>query len=195
MAFLRSIGNNKEPDDETLIRGYKSSGELSYLGRLYERYMPLVYGVCLRYFEEEAAKDAVMQVFELLVEKLRQHEVRHFRSWLHVLTRNYCLMQLRSARGKGIQERADAADLVEKADFSHPEDGVSPEADLQAMERCMDTLPEEQRRSVDLFYLKEKSYKEIAALTGYEPKKVKSYIQNGRRNLKICIERQRHEQA
>jgi RNA polymerase sigma-70 factor (ECF subfamily) len=40
-----------------------------------------------------------------------------------------------------------------------------------------------------LFYLEQKCYKDIADLTGYDLNKVKSAIQNGKRNLKICMER------
>lgn len=132
-----------------------------------------------------------MQIFEELIVKLQQHEVQNFKSWLHVLTRNHCLMKLRSMKNReGREISLDGLPVMENEQFVHHEGGTTLEANLQGMERCMETLPEEQKRSVDLFYLKEKSYKEVADLTGYEMKKVKSYIQNGKRNLKICMEQQ-----
>ena len=91
MAFLHH-NIMKDADDPALIQEYKSSGKLDYLAALYQRYMNLVYGVCLRYFDEEASKDAVMQIFEELIVKVKQHEIQNFKSWLHVLTRNHCLM-------------------------------------------------------------------------------------------------------
>ncbi|WP_246197618.1 RNA polymerase sigma factor [Chitinophaga agrisoli] len=175
--------------DADLIREYKSSGGMDHLAALYQRYMNLVYGVCLRYFDEAASKDAVMQIFEELIVKLQQHEVQNFKSWLHVLARNHCLMKLRSMKMKeGRQVSLEDRPLMENEEIAHHENGFSLEDNLQAMEKCMERLPEEQQKSVQLFYIQEKSYREVAVLTGYEMKKVKSYIQNGKRNLKICME-------
>lgn len=181
----------EEADDAALIRQFKATGQLNYLAALYQRYMDLVYGVCLRYFDEAASKDAVMQIFEELIGKLLQHEVQNFKSWLHVLARNHCLMKLRAMKNReGRQVSIEDRPLMENEEILHHENGFSLEDNLQTMEKCMETLPEEQKKSVDLFYLQEKSYREVAALTGYEMNKVKSYIQNGKRNLKICMEQQ-----
>jgi len=175
-----------------LLYQYKNTGSLEVLGILYHRYMPLVYGVCLNYFkEEEASKDAVMQIFEELVVKLKVHEVQNFKSWLHVLTRNHCLMALRKSAKNNTVSLEDA--FVENGDFVHLDIDDTKERQLKVMEKCMDTLPEEQKVSVDLFYLQEKCYKEVADITGYEMLKVKSYIQNGKRNLKICMEKNSSE--
>ena len=190
MAFLHHNIMN-DADDAVLIEEFKRSGQLDYLAALYQRYMNLVYGVCLRYFDEEASKDAVMQIFEELIVKLHQHEVQNFKSWLHVLTRNHCLMKLRSMKNReGREISLEGLPVMENDSFAHHENGVNIEMHLQGMEKCLETLPEEQKRSVDLFYLKEKSYREVADITGYDMKKVKSYIQNGKRNLKICMEQQ-----
>lgn len=182
-------------DDLALIRKYKATTELRYVGDLFNKYLPLVYGVCLRYFEEEPAKDAAMEVFEILADKLKQHEVYNFKSWLHVLTRNHCLMILREKkRNEGHLSQLNETQLMEKDLSVHHEkdNGIALEEDLQALEKCLETLSPEQKVSVDLFYLKEKCYREIADQTGFELKKVKSYIQNGKRNLKNCIEKQQH---
>jgi RNA polymerase sigma factor (sigma-70 family) len=190
MAFLHH-NIMKDADDAALIQEYKRSGQLDYLAALYQRYMNLVYGICLRYFDEEASKDVVMQIFEELIGKLQQHDVQNFKSWLHVLTRNHCLMKLRSMKHReGREISMEGIPVMENDSFTHHENGVSMEIHLQGMEKCLEALPEEQKRSVDLFYLKEKSYREVADITGYDMKKVKSYIQNGKRNLKICMEQQ-----
>jgi len=150
--------------------------------------MALVFGVCLTYFkDEEQSKDAVMQIFEELVQKLKIHQVQNFKSWLHVLTRNHCLMALRKSAKHHVVSLDDT--IVESDDFVHLDIDEAKESQLTVMEKCMESLPEEQRKSVDLFYLQEKCYKEVAEMTGYELSKVKSYIQNGKRNLKICIEK------
>ena len=175
-------------DDLALIASYKLNGDLEVLGVLYNRYMHLVFGVCFNYFrDEEQSKDAVMQIFEELVVKLKVHQVQNFKSWLHVLSRNHCLMALRKSSKNPTVSLED--NFVENADFVHLDTDDAKETQLKAMEKCMKTLTEEQRKSVDLFYLQEKCYKEVADITGYDMLKVKSYIQNGKRNLKICIEK------
>ncbi len=172
------------PDDDELLDNYRQSGDITFLGRLFERYMPLIYGVCLKYLkDEETAKDAVMSVFEELIVKVKQHEVKQFRGWLYVLTRNYCLMQLRSDKK---METIALDDVMEFTTFLHPEDN-NKEAALTALERCMQKLPATQKESINLFYLQEKCYKEITDITGFTLNEVKSYIQNGKRNLKICL--------
>jgi len=192
LKFIKNTTGIKDLDDATLLLRYKSTGSLDALGMLYNRYMHLVYGVCLNYFkEEEASKDAVMQIFEELIVKLKIHEVQNFKSWLHVLTRNHCLMALRKLAKNNTVSIDDT--FVENTDFVHLDIDDTKERQLTVMEKCMETLTEEQRKSVDLFYLQEKCYKEVAELTGYEMVKVKSYIQNGKRNLKICIEKNSSE--
>ena len=98
MKFIKNTSGNRETDDLSLVAAYQESGDLEVLGELYNRYMHLVYGVCFNYFkDEEQSKDAVMQIFEELVVKLKVHQVQNFKSWLHVLTRNHCLMALRKS--------------------------------------------------------------------------------------------------
>ena len=188
---LKFIKNNiriEEQDDASLISRYKASGSLDVLGILYNKYMHLVFGVCLNYLkDEEQSKDAVMQIFEELVVKLKIHDVQNFKSWLHVLSRNHCLMALRKNSRHETVSIEDT--FVENTEFVHLDVDDTKENKLTVMEKCMETLPEEQRISVDLFYLQEKCYKEVADITGYDMLKVKSYIQNGKRNLKICIEK------
>ncbi|WP_256002308.1 MULTISPECIES: RNA polymerase sigma factor [Pedobacter] len=188
MKFIKNIARIRDQDDAALIASYKASGDLETLGILYNRYMHLVFGVCLNYLkDEDQSKDAVMQIFEELVVKLRVHEVHNFKSWLHVLSRNHCLMLLRRTSRHSTVSLEDS--FVENQDIVHLDVDDVKEQKLTLMEKCMEKLPEEQRVSVDLFYLQEKCYKEVADMTGYDMQKVKSYIQNGKRNLKICIER------
>lgn len=187
MKFIRRK-HNEVLDESELIREYRISGDLTLLGELYEKYMSLVYGVCLKYLKnEEQAKDAVMQIFEQLISKLRMHEVSNFKSWLYSLARNHCLMELRSSQKHDFVNLEDYG--VENGLFLHQDDSGADEQELKKMEKCMEGLPDEQRISIDLFYIQQKCYKEIAELTGYDIKKVKSYIQNGKRNLKICMEK------
>jgi len=189
MKFFKRAAKPASTDDEGLLESYRQSGDLLVLGALFERYMPLLYGVCLKYLkDEEAAKDGVMGIFEELIIKVKQHEIKQFRSWVYVLGRNYCLMQLRS--GKRMEE-VSLDEVMEFTPFLHPEENNNKEEALNALERCMKKLTDGQRHSVQLFYLEEKSYKEVVEATGYSMNDVKSYIQNGKRNLKICLEKNR----
>lgn len=178
--------------DQDLIRAYKRNGDMQVLGELYAPYMELVLGVCMKYLkDQEAARDAVMNIFEELVDKLKKHEVDNFRSWLYVVARNHCLMQLRKEGKIKITEIPET--FMQSDDQAHLNGVMEKEAGLKAMEDCMETLPAEQKQSVSLFYLDGKCYQEIAEITGQEWNKVRSQIQNGKRNLKICIEKKQKE--
>ena len=188
MSFFSKPFKTDNTNDDALLNNYRTNGDLTVLGELFEKYVPLIYGVCLKFLrDEDAAKDAVMGIFEELIVKAKQHEVKQFRSWVYVLSRNYCLMQLRT--GKKMEE-VSLDEVMESTPFLHPDDSNKEEA-LKALERCMRQLNEVQRQSIDLFYLKEKCYKEITELTGFSMNDVKSYIQNGKRNLKICLGKNR----
>lgn len=161
---------------------------MDVLAILFQRYLDLLYGVCLKYLkEEEAAKDAVMQIFEELVLKLNKHAVDNFKSWLYTLAKNYCLMQLRTP--KNLKTIEFNVDFMQSEEEAHLNGIMQKEENFYKLEKCMQTLSAEQKMTVELFYLQNKCYKEIADETGIEWNKVRSYIQNGRRNLKICMEK------
>jgi len=160
---------------------------MKHLAELYQRYMDLAYAVSLKYLKDsEAAKDAVMEVFEELIEKLRRHEVTNFKSWLYTLVKNHCLMKLRSAqRNRSVIIEENSMQLAEDV---HQEVDEK-EWQLQQMSDCIGKLAEEQKVTIELFYLQQKCYKEITQITGLEWNKVRSLIQNGRRTLKICMDK------
>lgn len=186
----------KQPPDHTkseeaaLLSAYFKGGDITLLGKLYEPYMYMVLGVCLKYLKDaQQAQDAVMQIFEELVGKLRQHQVENFRSWLYTYSRNFCLMELRK-KNKLVKVELSDAVLMENTALVHlfkKEDDQ--EAQLQSMEACIQALKDNQKRCVELFFFKNKCYKEIADDTGYTLNQVKSHIQNGKRNIRICMEK------
>jgi RNA polymerase sigma-70 factor (ECF subfamily) len=173
--------------DEALLAQYRRTGEAALLGRLFERYMPMVYGVCLKVLKDPGkAEDAVMGIYEELDRKLKNHAVEHFRGWLHVLARNYCLMEWRKTQRQPVQHHApedmaryDAGDMGFDYELPTPHD---------ALEKCLGQLGPLQRQSVQWFYYENKSYKEIADMANEDLGKIRSHIQNGRRNLRICLE-------
>ena len=157
---------------------------------MFDRYVPLVYGVCLKYLHDaDEAQDAVMQLFEDLLPKVLQYEIKVFRTWLYRVTQNHCLQILRE-KERTIQVELHP-DFMESDEILHlldEEEGEENER-AQALRKCMEALPENQRISVTRFFMDELSYADIVQLTGYSLKSVKSYIQNGKRNLKICIDK------
>ncbi|HEX4958361.1 MAG TPA: sigma-70 family RNA polymerase sigma factor, partial [Lacibacter sp.] len=180
MIFLREHDITNASDAE-LVLLYREQGDVAVLGTLYQRYMDLIYGLCLKYLKDaDESKDAVMRIYEELVEKLRKHEVEHFKSWLYTLARNHCLMQLRRQKGKNSVEITEP--VMQNSDLWHQEDVLQKEEQLSTMEDCMQQLITEQKRCVELFYLQGKCYNEICEETGYDWNKVRSYIQNARRN-------------
>jgi len=188
LKFIQNISRRQEIDESALLADYRDTGDLQLLATLYEGYMPLVYGLCLKYFnDEEKSRDAVMQIFEELISKLRIHEVSNFKSWLYTLSRNHCLMAIRSSSKHDFVSIDNH--FMESESVLHLSKDEVPEEQILIMEKCMEALSNEQRLAVSLFYLEEKCYKEVSELTGFELNKVKSFIQNGKRNLKICIEK------
>ncbi|GAB4344777.1 MAG: sigma-70 family RNA polymerase sigma factor [Flammeovirgaceae bacterium] len=188
------ILRKKSLSDAELLEKYQQTSDLNYLGELYERYTHLVFGVCLKYLKnEDDSKDAVMQIFEKLIHSVRQQKIENFQKWLYVVVKNHCLMELRSAQSS---KKLHTSSLEEERFFMENESPLHPIADdieeekeeaLSQIEMAISLLPDEQRICVEMFYLKEKCYKEIEAITGYPLNKVKSYIQNGKRNLKILM--------
>jgi RNA polymerase sigma factor (sigma-70 family) len=188
--FLKFFAKDRQPDDLELVQQYRRTGDLGVIGKLFERHTEMVYLICLRYLEEEEeSKDATMQVFEQLIVALKRHEVTNFKSWLHSLTKNHCLQLLRSKRLKGKATQALTPEQHTTDGGLQLSDAEQQELALQALERGLVHLPAEQRTCLELFYLEQRSYKEIVGLTGCDMKQVKSYIQNGRRNLKNYIEK------
>jgi RNA polymerase sigma factor (sigma-70 family) len=188
VSFIKNISPSSLADKE-LVALYKQSGDMAVLGELYQRYMELVYGVCLKYYKEpETAKDSVMLIFEELVSKLKKHEVDNFRGWLHQLAKNHCLMQLRTPRNlKTVEFKTE---LVQSEENVHLNGVLEKEENFKRMEYCLGTLNPEQQEAIRLFYLDGKCYNEIVEITGQEWNQVRSFIQNGRRNLKLCMDKQ-----
>ena len=187
-APLRHIKSLVSLSDEELLAEFKKDFDQQMLAQLYLRYTDLVYGVCMKYFKNaEVSKDAVMNIYQELLTKLQTNEVQNFKSWLYVVVKNHCLMQLRREKKNITVEFTPA--VMQSEDFTHLDDVLEKENELKKLEFCIEHLPVEQKQSIQLFYLENKCYNEIVDTTGYDWNKVRSLIQNGRRNLKICMEK------
>lgn len=181
--------NISERTDEELLELHRTSGNTEYFGELYNRYMPLLYGLCLKYLQqEEKAQDAVMQLFEELLPKIGGYEIKVFRTWLYSVVKNHCLQMLRRESKEIVVDFK--SDLMESDEILHLLSEEESDAErMQALHRCLKRLPDGQRISILHFFMEECSYADIVEKTGYPLKTVKSNIQNGKRNLKICIKK------
>lgn len=188
---MADLLNYRDKPDAELILIYKEKQDKSCITVLYTRYSHLVFGVCLKYLkDEDESKDAVMQIFEKLMTDLLKYEIEFFRAWLHRVAKNHCLLKF---RGQKRFVQGKDYHFVEKDENMHPSAGFENphqhEEDLQKMESAITRLEEKQKTCIELFYLQEMSYHQVAEKTGYTLMQVKSYIQNGKRNLKIMLEK------
>lgn len=175
--------------DLELIEKYKSSSNPEVVASLYNRYITLVYGLCLKYLKEESSsKDAVMEIYELVSKKLISHDVTNFKSWLYVVSKNHCFGILRKAQTTLTKQKQ--AEVMYSEEVFHP-DTINKQEKIKQLDLCIEKLPLDQKKCIQMFYFEKKSYQEIVDQLELEWKHVRSFIQNGRRNLKNCMERNR----
>lgn len=187
MNFIGKPNKNwKSLADEELLIQYRANFDALIISELFCRYTTLVYGVCKKYLEDpDDAKDAVLQIFEKLIITLKQEKPESFRAWLYTVSKNYCLMQLRKPQYISFESEKHES-FMESEESLHPE---GEELKMQKLENARENLPEGQQICIQLFFIEEKSYKEICEATGFSLNEVKSHIQNGKRNIKINLEK------
>jgi len=173
--------------DDELLKHFIQTSDQELLGQLYSRYVPLVYGLCLKYLQQiEDAEDAVNTIYEELTRKIPGYRIENFKTWLYSVTKNHCLQILRKEKNRFFEE-IDVQNM-ESDDLEHLLIDVNENKEKEeALNYCLDTLPEKQRQCIIHFFFDDFSYADIVEKTGFALNKVKSYIQNGKRNLKICI--------
>lgn len=192
------FSRNKNKSDKDLVDLFRKEGDMEVLGELYNRYLEMIYGVCMKYLKNETkSEDAVMEVFELVAKRLPNHEVEYFKSWVYRVSSNHCLDILRKETKD--QQKKDAYENMELRSIprliNEGEDSWRwREEQLSVLEDCIETLKDAQKESISLFYLEGMSYDELSEKMNIEWSKVRSLIQNGKRNLKNCVER-KHEAA
>ena len=184
-----NIDKYKHISDQELLENFYTTHDTVWLGILLPRYTLLLLGVCIKYLKnEEEAKDCVQQIFLKVITELKKYKVEYFKSWLYMVAKNHCLMKIRDRQGKipvelsersmpAVEEQPDRQSFVEN------------DQTIELMTEALAELSPEQRQCVTLFYLQKKSYQEISEQTRFTMMQVKSYIQNGKRNLKLMIER------
>jgi RNA polymerase sigma-70 factor (ECF subfamily) len=183
----------KTQSDENLVINYQNTKNNLVVGELFKRHSLMCFAVCMKYLKnEDAAQDATMNIFEKLFTDLQKHQINHFKSWLHTVCKNHCLILLRKPNvlvsiDESEEENSHLfmklANVLNHDDYKHEK-----EEKLQVLEQSIIELKDKQRECIELFFLKQKSYQEISKQTGYTENEVKSYIQNGKRNLKILLE-------
>jgi len=173
--------------DAELLDLYYTDKNQEWIGILLERYTLLLLGVCMKYLKNETeAKDCVQQIFLKVLTEVSKYRIDYFKSWLYMVAKNHCLMKLRGKGAKSVKELNEEQLAVTE---SAKDELLANEHTYDLLEEAIEELNEEQRQCVILFYLKKNSYQQIAEKTGYSLLQVKSYIQNGKRNLKIVLEK------
>ncbi len=183
--------NLQQHDDIQLIQQWQTTADNRCLALLFQRYSHLVSAICLKYLKQrEDAQDAAMDIFEKLPMELKKANITYFKSWLYMVTKNHCLMRLRKAKLPTISEQEMSYSLDNQLDWSETPNHESDieNAQIENLQPCLEQLKVEQKQCVELFFLQEKSYKEIMQITFFEYNAVKSFIQNGRVNLRKCLE-------
>ena len=180
--------------DQELLEKFYADHNNEWLGILLQRYTLLLLGVSMKYLKnEEEAKDSVQQIFLKVIQELQKYKVEYFKSWLYMVAKNHCLMKLRDRQGKITTEINDRL-TAKPEEETDRQKLVQTDHTLDLMESALKELSPEQEQCVTLFYLQKKSYQEISDTTGYTMLQVKSYIQNGKRNLKILIEQKQQDE-
>lgn len=173
--------------DAELLQNFYQDHDNKWLGILLPRYTLLLLGVCMKYLKnEDDARDCVQQIFLKVINELRKYKVEYFKSWLYMIAKNHCLMKLRDQKKATVElneQLAPAANAETDKKMLLEKDAL-----LQRMEAALNKLNPDQKLCVKLFYLEKKSYSEVAEITGFTMMQVKSYLQNGKRNLKLLIE-------
>ena len=194
LRHLKSRPPTEDGSDRELLERFRQTSAPDDLLPLFEKYAGLIYALGLRYLgSPERAEDAGMEIWSVLLEKLPRHEVSNFRSWLQTTVRNHCLMQLR--REKRDPLRQPEVGVVQSNRLLHLKDETDPEnhPDTRSLHGCLKQLKAEQRRCIQLFYLQEgESYQSIAESLDLTVGMVRSHLQNGRRNLRNCLEQQNY---
>ncbi len=191
--FKKLVKNKSEYSDAELIAAYQKKHNPALVGELFKRYSHLVFGLCMKYLKNpERSKDEVSNIFEKLLVDLKKHQIDNFKSWLFMVSRNHCLQIIRQEKSRSgkDQEAQEAWDYADSVD-----EKLEKEREEQQLHKAIQLLNEDQRMCIELFYLKNKSYREIESLTGLTNKQVKSFIQNGKRNLRIQLSKIKHESA
>ena len=185
----------QELTDQELLERFYTDHDNEWLGVLLQRYTLLLLGVSMKYLRnEEEAKDSVQQIFLKVIQELQKYKVEFFKSWLYMVAKNHCLMKIREKQGKLTAEISEKLTATAQEDTDRQELEQNDQT-LNLMESALKELSPEQRQCVTLFYLQKKSYHEVSEATGYTMLQVKSYIQNGKRNLKILIEKKLEDES
>jgi RNA polymerase sigma-70 factor (ECF subfamily) len=180
--------------DQQLLEHFYADHNNEWLGILLQRYTLLLLGLCMKYLKnEEQAKDSVQQIFLKVITELQKYKVEYFKSWVYMVAKNHCLMILRDRQGKIPAELTDRLKIAAEEE-QDKQTFLQNDHAMELMETSLKELNPEQQQCVTLFYLNKKSYQEISDVTGFSMQQVKSYIQNGKRNLRILIDKKLKEE-
>ncbi len=192
ISYFHPVDKYQHISDQQLLEKFYAGRDNAWLGILLQRYTLLLLGVCMKYLKnEELAKDSVQQIFLKVITELHKYKVDYFKSWVYMVAKNHCLMQLRNKPGKNNLELSEKIAATDET--TDKQQLLQDEKTYTLMSVALQELNREQQQCVTLFYLQKKSYSEISEATGNTMMQVKSHIQNGKRNLRILIEKKMND--
>jgi RNA polymerase sigma-70 factor (family 1) len=160
------------------------------LSVLYDRYSRAIYTIAYRILKSaEESEEIVLDVFTQVWRIAKNYNFQKGRvdTWLFMLTRSRALDRLRShARfDKAVSASEDA--LMLHSHTNSPEEDVLIQERISYVKACLNELPPEQRRVLELAYFSGLSHSEIAAQTGISLGTVKTRIRLGLKKLREAI--------
>ena len=162
-------------------------GDWSEYGHLVERYRRLVWAAVDAVLDDSAqVEDAVQEVFIRVYEKLHLFGFRSsFSSWLWRLARNHALqVRRKSSRRPGwLSLHHEDGSQRELRGAASPEDGYASELRAEAVGDLLRGLPEEYRSVLNLYYMGEHTYEDIAALTEMPLNTVRTRLRRAKQRL------------
>ncbi len=192
MAYFNSTSNSKLTDEE-LIKKYRFSHDKTYLGELFLRYTPYIFGVAIKNLKsQKEAEDVTLTIFNKISSDLKRIDVTDFSKLLYQLVKELCDIEVKKKNATGEESKMILIDeLTKESDDNLYINSDKPKLSLDAnnLRLAIDTLNESQKICIDLFYVQNKSYQEVADITGYSLNQVKTNIQNGKRLLKTYVEK------
>lgn len=181
--------------DEDKFIALAKQGDVTAYNRLVLHYQDIVYNVAYRIIREPGtAADASQDAFISAYKALNSFRGGNFKAWLLRIVTNTCYDELRRRKRRPqtsfeeLTENNESFNYFIRDDDDGPEEQQERSELFEAIGRCLDQLPEDQRIAAVLCDVEEHSYDEIAAITSTSLGTVKSRISRARRKLRDCLQ-------
>ena len=181
--------------DETYLIQQAQQGDVGAYNTLVLHYQDALYNVAYRIMGEPgAAADATQEAFISAYKALNRFRGGSFKSWLMRIVTNACYDELRRRKRRPQTSLDQIVETYESSPLLVSEAELGPEANRQwaevveAISRCLDELPDEQRVATVLRDVEGYDYGEIAEIMASTLGTVKSRLSRARAKLRACLQ-------